>query len=103
MLLACAVSIVLVAAAVVVVSLASGHRAHPRAPAAGNRAAQQGPAVTEPVQLYAEGTVKVGAGPQAMLAHGNSLWVASPQELVHLNLRNGRTIARTSLPTNGRG
>ena len=39
--------------------------------------------------------------PQALLAHGDSLWIATPRNVVRLNLRNGSTIARIPIPTDG--
>lgn len=54
-----------------------------------------------PVNLYAAGVVDVGGPPQELLTHGESLWIATPQSLVRLNLRNGSTLARISLPTEG--
>ncbi len=56
---------------------------------------------TKPVGLYAAGTVDVGGSPQALLTHAHSLWIATPSSVVRLNLRNGSTIARTPIPTNG--
>jgi hypothetical protein len=55
----------------------------------------------KPVELYAAGVVDVGAPPQALLASGDALYVATPRSVVRLNLRNGSTIARTPIPTNG--
>ena len=55
----------------------------------------------KPVGLYDAGVVSVDGSPQALLANGDSLWVATPSSVVRLNLRNGSTIARTPIPTNG--
>ena len=55
----------------------------------------------KPVGLYAAGTVDVGGSPQALLTHAGSLWIATPSSVVRLNLRNGSTIARIPIPTNG--
>ncbi|HEY2201892.1 MAG TPA: hypothetical protein VGH56_08385 [Solirubrobacteraceae bacterium] len=59
------------------------------------------PRPAKPVGLYAAGVVGVGGAPQALLAHGASLWIATPSSVVRLNLRSGSTIARTPFPTNG--
>ena len=95
-----AVALAVVAAVVAVVAL--GHHGHaPKsAPATGgDRPAAIAPA--KPVGLYAAGVVNVGGNPQALLAHGDSLWIATPSSVVRLDLRNGATIARTPIPTNG--
>lgn len=55
----------------------------------------------KPVGLYAAGVVDVGDSPQALLTHAGSLWIATPSSVVRLNLRNGSSIARTRVPTNG--
>jgi hypothetical protein len=54
-----------------------------------------------PISLYDAGVVDVGGPVQTLLAHGNSLWVATPQRVARLDLRNGSTIARISIPTDG--
>ena len=90
------------AAAVVIAFVALGPRtdAPKSAPAAG---ADRPPAIAsaEPVGLYAAGVVSVDGSPQALVANGDSLWIATPSRVVRLNLRNGSTIARTPIPTNG--
>jgi hypothetical protein len=97
-----AAAVALIAIVVVVAFVALGHRTHPprSAPTAhsghGASASQ-----AKPVGLYAAGAVTVGSSPQALLAHGRFLWVATPSKLVRLNLHNGQTIARTPLPTVG--
>ena len=90
------------AAAVVVAFVALGP--HTRAPKSAPAGGADRPAVivpAKPVGLYAAGVVDVGGSPQALLANGDSLWVATPRSVVRLNLRNGSTIARTPIPTNG--
>ena len=76
------------------------HDAPKSAPAAGaDRPAAI--ASAKPVGLYDAGVVSVDGSPQALLANGDSLWIATPSSVVRLNLRNGSTIARTPIPTNG--
>ncbi len=96
-----AVAVVAVATVVVAfVALGPRTRAPKSAPAAGGdrpAAIASGKAVG----LYAAGVVNVDGSPQALLATGDSLWIATPRSVVRLNLRNGSTIARTPIPTNG--
>ena len=90
------------AAAVVVAFVALGP--HTRAPKSAPAGGADRPAVivsAKPVGLYDAGVVSVDGSPQALLANGDSLWVATPRSVVRLNLRNGSTIARTLIPTNG--
>lgn len=90
------------AAAIVVAFVALGPHAH--APKSAPTAGQNHPAAitsAKPVGLYAAGVVSVGGSPQALLANGDSLWIATPRSVVRLNLRDGSTIARTPIPTNG--
>jgi hypothetical protein len=90
-------------AVVVVAFVALGHH-HTQAPKPAPAAGRDRPAAiasAKPVGLYAAGVVTVGGSPQALLAHGDSLWIATPSSVVRLNLHNGATIARTPLPTNG--
>ena len=93
-----------VAVAVAVVAfVALGHH-HAQAPKSAPAAGRDRPAAiasAKPVGLYAAGVVTVGGSPQALLAHGDSLWIATPSSVVRLNLQNGATIARTPIPTNG--
>jgi len=67
----------------------------------GGRSSPTAIAPAKPVGLYAAGVVDVGGSPQALLANGGSLWIATPSRVVRLKLQNGSTIARTSIPTNG--
>jgi hypothetical protein len=60
-------------------------------------------ASAKPVGLYAAGVVNVDGSPQALLANGDSLWIATPGSVVRLNLRDGSMIAQTPIPTNGVG
>ena len=95
-------AVAVVVVAVVVAFVALGHHGHrPKsAPAAGrDRPAATAPA--KPIGLYAAGVVNVGGSPQALLARGHSLWIATPGNVVRLNLRNGSTIARIPIPTDG--
>ena len=85
-----ALSVLVCAVAGAVVALTDGGKSSPAAIA-----------LTKPVGLYAAGTVDVGGSPQALLTHAHSLWIATPSSVVRLNLRNGSTIARTPIPTNG--
>ena len=55
----------------------------------------------KPVGLYAAGVVDVGGPPQALLTDSDSLWIATPDRVVRLNLHNGSTIARLPIATNG--
>jgi hypothetical protein len=90
------------AAAIVVAFVALGPHAH--APKPAPTAGRDHPAAiasTKPVGLYDAGVVSVGDSPQALLANGDSLWIATPRSVLRLNLRNGSTIARTPLPTDG--
>lgn len=92
-----------VAVVAVVAFVALGHH-HSHAPKSASAAGRDRPAAiasTQPVGLYAAGVVTVGGSPQALLAHGDSLWIATPSSVVRLNLQNGATIARTPIPTNG--
>jgi hypothetical protein len=96
-------AVAMVAAATVVVAfvaLGPHARAPKSAPAAG---ADRPPAIASarPVGLYDAGVVNVDGSPQALLANGDSLWVATPSSVVRLNLRNGSTIARAPIPTDG--
>ena len=95
-----AVAVVVVAVMVAFVALAQHAHAPRSAPPTGKGkpAAIQLP---KPIGLYAAGVVNVGDSPQALLAHGNSLWVATPSSVVRLNLHNGATLARIPIPTNG--
>jgi hypothetical protein len=94
---------VLVALAVVVVAfVALGHPGHaPKSAPAAGRDRTAAIASAKPVGLYAAGVVNVGDSPQALLASGDSLWIATPNSVVRLSLQNGSTIARTRIPTNG--
>ena len=94
------------AAAVIVVVLvvvafgALGHQGHaPASAAAGGQDRPAAIASAEPVGLYAAGVVSVGDSPQALLAHGSSLWIATPSGVVRLNVQNGATIARIPIHT----
>ena len=58
-----------------------------------------GPA--KPLGLTAAGAVDIGSSPQALLPNAGSLWIATPNSTVRLNLRNGSMIARIPIPTNG--
>jgi DNA-binding beta-propeller fold protein YncE len=58
-------------------------------------------APANPVAVHAVAAVEVGGPPQALLANGGSLWVATPSSVVRLNLHNGEKLARTAIPTNG--
>jgi hypothetical protein len=90
-------------AVAVVAFVALGHH-HSQAPKSAPAAGRDRPAAiasAKPVGLYAAGVVTVGGSPQALLAHGDSLWIATPSSVVRLNLQNGATIARTPIPTNG--
>ena len=95
-----AVAVVVVAVVVVFVTL--GHHGHsPKSAPAAGRARPAAPTTAKPIGLYAAGVVNVGDSPQALLAHGDSLWIATPSNVVRLNLRNGSTIARIPIPTDG--
>ena len=92
-----------VAVVAVVALVALGHH-HAQAPKSAPAAGRDRPAAiasAKPVGLYAAGMVTVGGSPQALLVHGDSLWIATPSSVVRLNLQNGATIARTPIPTNG--
>ncbi|MGA2925463.1 MAG: hypothetical protein ABSG43_05620 [Solirubrobacteraceae bacterium] len=92
-----------VAVVVVVVAFVTlGHHGHaPKSAPAAGRDRPAAIASSKPVGLYAAGVVDVGGSPQALLAHGDSLWIATPSSVVRLNLQNGSTIARIPLPTDG--
>jgi hypothetical protein len=101
-----AVSMVVVVVVVVVMLafLALGHHAHaPKSAPATGQDHPSGVVPAKPVGLYAAGVVSVGGSPQALLAHGGSLWIATPRTVVRLNLHNGALIARTPIPANGIG
>lgn len=92
------VASVVAVVAVVVAFAAVGHHIGTSKPAGGDRS----PGIpAKPVELYAAGTVDVGAPAQALLVDGNSLWVATPRTVVGLNLRDGSAIGRVSIPTDG--
>ncbi len=93
---------VAVAVAVVGFVALGHHHAHaPKSAPVGGRYRPAAIALAKPVGLYAAGVVTVGGSPQALLAHGDALWIATPTSVVRLNLQNGATIARTPIPTNG--
>ncbi len=96
------VAVAVFVVAVVVAFVAFGHHVH--APKSAPARGKGKPATIhppKPVGLYAAGVVSVGDSPQALLAHGDSLWIATPKSVVRLNLHNGSTIARIPIPTNG--
>ena len=87
--------------AVVVAFATVGHHSgtsKPTRPAGGDRSLG---IPAQPVELYDAGMVDVGGPPQALLVDGDSLWVATPRSIVGLNLRDGSTTERVSIPTNG--
>ena len=88
-------------AAVAFVALGHHHGQAPKSAPAAGRDRPAAIASAKPVGLYAAGVVTVDGSPQALLAHGDSLWIATPSSVVRLNLQNGATIARTPIPTNG--
>ena len=93
-----------VAVALAVVAFVALGYHHGQAPKSAPSAGRDRPAAiasAKSVGLYAAGVVTVGSSPQALLAHGDSLWIATPSSVVRLNLQNGATIARTPIPTNG--
>jgi len=99
-LLAAGASIVIVVAVIAVFATVDHQTIPPRHAAPADR--DRSTAIpAKPVELYAAGVVDVGAPPQALLASGDALYVATPRSVVRLNLRNGSTIARTPIPTNG--
>jgi hypothetical protein len=55
----------------------------------------------KPVGLHAAGVVDVGSSPQALLANADSLWIATPDSVVRLNLHSGSKLGRIPMPTNG--
>lgn len=93
-----AVSVVVVVAVLLV---AFAHHAGVSKPSGSGTRGRPSGVRAEPVRLYAAGVVDVGGSPQALLAHGDSLWVATPSSVVRLNLRDGSTLGRISIPTNG--
>ena len=95
-------AVAVVVVAVVVAFVALGHHGHaPKSAPAAGRARPAATAAARPIGLYAAGVVNVGGSPQALLAHSDSLWIATPSNVVRLNLRNGSTVARTPIPTDG--
>ncbi len=95
------VAMVAVAAVVVAFVALGPHTRAPKSAPAGGANRPAAIASAKPVGLYDAGVVNVDGSPQALLADGDSLWVATPSSVVRLNLRNGSTIARTPIPTNG--
>ena len=92
-----------VAVAVAVVGFVELGHHHAHAPKSAPAAGRYRPAAiasAKPVGPYAAGVVTVGGNQQALLAHGDALWIATPSSVIRLSLQNGATIARTPIPTN---
>jgi sugar lactone lactonase YvrE len=99
-LLAGVASVVAVVAVVVAFATVGHHSgtSKPTRPAGGDRSLE---IPAQPVELYDAGVVDVGGPAQALLVDGDSVWVATPRSVVGLDLRDGSTIGRVSIPTDG--